>query len=515
MITSRLIQYKVALGALIIALGFTACHQSVIPSEAELVGSCEVPVRITARVSPFGGVPTGTRADVPGTVDNEQIGPWKPLEKGTAVQGESRISRLYVFVTKRGSDKIEKTLYYYAADYKGDGGEEVENDLLKGTEIPAMELTTTAGEVTMDMTLLPGDYTFLLVANSHQLAETIKSKQPSTLSALKNIVEESGIGFASIAMDDEGFIDFDYDFSIIGYGDLTVPATTDPDDPVELLPVILMERHYARVDVSLTTATNKQRTDYLSVDGNGDRFDPSQYRLTQFLFLVTVGRNKNEWKAYPVRLLPVEGEYTALPEGVPRYPFESYKDKVPVIGDGEGLIGPRNPQFLYFDLVYSDSSSGSELWGNYINNGKTGGLRKLWKQPLVFSRGTLYQPNKPGPGYIYLPSVYFGKVSDPNKVVRLQLKFSKLDGSETLTYRIPIHNEEGASDYYSIRRNTIYDIDLTFYGNELQVQRSGIKVLPWKVEDQTIVVDIDDESGDDQDGVIDGHGEGTLSTDPH
>ena len=495
----RLCRSALLATALLLTGGLTACHQSIAPTEEELAGSCEQAVRITARVSPFGGAPAGTRADVPGKVDNKQTGDWQPLEKEIAVKGESRISRLYVFVTKRGSDKIEKTLYYYAADYKadGNGGEEVENGLLKGTEIPAMELTTTAGEVTMDMKLLPGDYSFLLVANSHKLAQTIKSEQPRTLSALTDIVVTSGIGFASIAMD-EGFTDFDYDFSIIGYGDLTVPATTDSDDPVELRPVILMERHYARVDVSLTTATDSQLTDYLSVYGNGDRFDPSQYRLTQFLFLVTVGENTSQ-NAYPVRLLPVEGEYTVLPEGVPRYPLESYK--APVIGNGDGLSGRRlTRQFLYYDLVFSDSSSGSDLWGKYINNGKTGGLGMLWKQPLVFSRGTYKSPNEPGPGYIYLPAVYFGDVTDKDKdkdkVVRLQLKFTKLDDSETLTYRIPIHNETGASDYYSIRRNTIYDIDLTFYGDELQVQQSGVLVYPWKRVDQTFEVNPDDEGVD-------------------
>ena len=475
----RLYRSALLATALLLTGGLTACHQAVAPTEEELVGSCEQAVRITARVSPFGGAPAGTRADVIGTVDNEQTGDWKPLEKDIDVKGESRISRLYVFVTKRGSDKIEKTLYYYAADYKagGNGGEEVENGLLKGTAIPAMELTTTtAGEVTMDMTLLPGDYSFLLVANSYQLAQTIKDDQPSTLSALKNIVVTDGIGFASVAKD-EGFTDFDFDFSIIGYRDLTVPTTTDPDDRVELSPEILMERHFARVDVSLTTATNEQRKDYLTEDGNGDRFDPSQYRLTQFLFLVTVGGKTGDWQAYPVTLFPVEGEYTALPEGVPRYPFESYK--APVIGDGDGINTPRRPQYLFTNFVCGDRGWGSELWGNYINNGKTGGLRKLWKQPLVFSRGTYKDPHEPGPGYFYLPSVYFGDVSDPTKVVRLQLKFKKLDGTETLTYRIPIHNEEGASDYYSIRRNTIYDIDLTFYGDELWVNQS-YSVDPWE-----------------------------------
>ena len=113
----RLCRSALLATSLLVLGGLTACHQSIAPTEEELVGSCEQAVRITARVSPFGGAPAGTRADVPGKVDNKQTGPWQPEEKVPAQNGEVRLSRLYVFVTKRGSDKIEKTLYYYAEDY--------------------------------------------------------------------------------------------------------------------------------------------------------------------------------------------------------------------------------------------------------------------------------------------------------------------------------------------------------------------------------------------------------------
>lgn len=77
------------------------------------------------------------------------------------------------------------------------------------------------------------------------------------------------------------------------------------------------------------------------------------------------------------------------------------------------------------------------------------------------------------------------------------------------------NDDQKKNDRYAIRRNTIYRVNLVWEGKQIYRIDEGIKVLPWKVEDQTIVVDVDDESGNDQDGVIDGHGNGTLPGDPH
>lgn len=460
--------------------GLTACHQSIAPSEGELVGSCEQAIRITARVSPFGGVPTGTRADVPGTVDNEQTDPWQPESKDPAQNGEVRLSRLYVFVTKRGSDEVVKTLYYYAKDYDHT---DVEDDKIIGSTIPAKPFANPSlGEVSMDMTLLPGDYTFLLVANCGAATDVVNNTKQLKLSDLNQLFDD-GNSFVTVKGYDE-YIYYDGNFPMLGYRDLTVPATPEPDKQVELTPEIPLERQMARIDVTLTTATDKSRTSYLSVDKEGTHFDPSQYRLTQFLVLECVDvSNPKDKKLYPYTLFPVEGAFTALPDDLPRYPRASYTP--PLILDDEGKWPTRRPWASVEAMVFSDDKVGNPYWGRDINI-RDQGLRMLWRQSLIYmyaNGSKLSTDHQGGPAYMYLPSVYFGDVSDPSKVVRLQLKFKKLDGTETLTYRIPIHNEEGASDYYSIRRNTIYDIDLTFYGKEIQ---EGPKtILPYRVDTWT------------------------------
>lgn len=479
---TRLLPNRVALYAFILTLtgGLTACHQSIAPTEEELAGSCEQAVRITARVSPFGGVPAGTRAaDVTGKVDNEKTGSWQPETKDPVQKGESHLSRLYVFVTKRGSDEVEKTLYYYAEDY--DHTDVVEdpsnpgNFIIKDTTIPARQFTNpSSGEVSMDMTLLPGDYSFLLVANSRAATEKVNNTQQLKLSNLNKVFTDVN---SFVAVKHETYTDdYEYNFPIIGYGELSVPATKDPNERVNLTPEIPMERQMARVDVTLTTATDENKTNYLSEDKEGAKFDPSKYRLAQFLVLECV--DASEKQLYPYTLFPVEGEFSALPAGLPRYPRDKYSP--PVILDDEGE-GTTKGYAAVSAMCYLYNVRSNPFWKDDINNGNAGGLRRLWRQSPIYmyTSGGAPTPTGGGPSYMYLPSVYFGDVNDPDKVVRLQLKFSKLDGTETLVYRIPIHNEEGASDYYSIRRNTIYHIDLTFYGTKVYEGDMQYEAEPW------------------------------------
>ena len=488
---TRLLPNRVVLLAFILTLagGLTACHQSIAPSEEELVGTCEQAVRITAEVSPFGGAPAGTRANVTGTVDNEQTGSWQPETKGPAQKGESHLSRLYVFVFKRGSDVVEKTLYYFAEDYDHDDvvadPSNPDNFIIKGTTIPAREFTNpSAGEVSMDMTLLPGDYTFILVANSRAATDVVNETKQLKLSDLNKVFTDIN---SFVAVKHETYTgDYDYNFPIIGYGELSVPATKDPNDRVNLTPEIPMERQMARVDVTLTTATDETKSNYLSEDKEGAKFDPSKYRLAQFLVLECV--DSSEKQLYPYTLFPVEGEFSALPAGLPRYPRDKYSPPIILDDEFEGITDTKSYAAVSA-MCYLYNVISNPFWKDDINNGITGGLRRLWRQSPIymFTSGGAPTPTGGGASYMYLPAVYFGDVTDKDKdkdkVVRLQLKFTKLDGSETLTYRIPIHNEEGASDYYSIRRNTIYHIDLTFYGKEIQ---EGPKtILPYRVDTWT------------------------------
>ena len=462
---TRLLPNRVALYAFILTLtgGLTACHQSIAPTEEELVGSCEQAVRITAEVSPFGGAPAGTRANVDGKVYNEQIDDWQPRFKpGTG--GEVRISRLFLIVTKRDSPKIERLIYYTDPAYNGK---------LSGINIEAKYLTIDSaqpGIVSMELSLLPGDYTFYLIANSKALENRVKDYTESdveTLTDLQKVVSPN----TSFVAEESQTGSYEYDFPIIGMGELSVPATMEPGKQVELSPEIPMERLFARVDLSLTTAKDKGLTDYLSEDSEGKEYRPSDYKLHK---LNVLAADKSTGGKYWYPLLPVPGEYTSLPAGLPR----ASNFKAPSIS----LSTPANPN----GMEDGSNRTESQAWQKVINNDTKGGLGKLWRKPLFYS-SVWNKPNTiPFPCHLYLPAIYLGDKTKEDNSVRLELQFKKLDGSETRIYRIPIHNQKGASDYYSIRRNTIYDIDLTFYGRKIVVKQSNAEYIVDTWEDQPV-----------------------------
>ena len=465
---TRLLPNRVALYAFILTLtgGLTACHQSIAPTEEELAGTCEQAVRITAEVSPFGGAPAGTRANVDGKVYNEQIDDWQPRFKpGTG--GEVRISRLFLIVTKRDSPKIERLIYYTDPAYNGK---------LSGTNIEAKYLTIDSaqpGIVSMELSLLPGDYTFYLIANSKALENRVKDYTESdveTLTDLQKVVSPN----TSFVAEESQTGSYEYDFPIIGMGELSVPATMEPGKQVELSPEIPMERLFARVDLSLTTAKDKGLTDYLSEDSEGKEYRPSDYKLHK---LNVLAHDITRWNKYWYPLLPVPGEYTSLPAGLPR----ASNFKAPSIS----LSTPANPN----GMADGSNRTESQAWQQFVNtedeDKKEGGLRILWQQPLFYT--SIYKNTEDKAFHLYLPAIYLGQVTDKDKSIRLELQFKKLDGSgEILTYRIPIHNEKGAKDYYSIRRNTIYDIDLTFYGRKIVVKQSNAEYIVDTWEDQPV-----------------------------
>ena len=452
---TRLLPNRVVLLAFILTLagGLTACHQSIAPSEEELVGTCEQAVRITAEVSPFGGAPAGTRANVDGKVYNEQIDDWQPRFKpGTG--GEVRISRLFLIVTKRDSPKIERLIYYTDPAYNGK---------LSGINIEAKYLTIDSaqpGIVSMELSLLPGDYTFYLIANSKALENRVKDYTESdveTLTDLQKVVSPN----TSFVAEESQTGSYEYDFPIIGMGELSVPATMEPGKQVELSPEIPMERLFARVDLSLTTAKDKGLTDYLSEDSEGKEYRPSDYKLHK---LNVLAHDITRWNKYWYPLLPVPGEYTSLPAGLPR----ATDFAAPSIS----LSTPANPN----GMEDGSNRTESQAWQQFVNTEDKGGLGILWHTPLLYT--SVYKGTGDKAFHLYLPAIYLGDKTKEDNSVRLELQFKKLDGSgEILTYRIPIHNEKGAKDYYSIRRNTIYDIDLTFYGRKLVVYEGDISYI--------------------------------------
>lgn len=466
-----------------------ACHSSLVPTQEEIDTACPRTVRIMAAVEGYAGTHTGTRA----VVDNTSTAT-DTFEKLTrdAEGGEKAIRDIFLFVIPEFGSESSKVIYYYRPGHpqiKAEGGK------LSGSQVDAKQFVSNeAGEAVMELELKPGRYTFITVANSQTLRKAAKSSTTGkvTLEDLKSLTApnrtfvahpgqlskytgEKGEADQSIATDPQ-------DFPILGQQVITVPSET-PTKPLE--PVIDMARNFARVDLTLTTAKDKDLTDYLQShkdkSGTETLRRPSDYRLKGMRILATTAASGTSY-SYPI--LPSAGEYTALEEVVRSVGYTS-----PTILADKGITSNG----------WEDGSnlSESQAWQNVINNGTKGGLRKLWHTPLFYTK--VWNDTDENPYHLYLPSLYLGQVGETEagaSSVRIELTFRRLSDSKDYVYRIPLHNETGASDYYSIRRNTIYDIDLTFYGDELQVQQSGVLVYPWKRVDQTFEVNPDDEGVD-------------------
>lgn len=458
---------SVLLAASLLVLG--ACHSSITPTQEEIDTTCPRTVRIMAAVEGYAGSHAGTRAVVDAVVDNTSTtaDTFKPKEK-ESVGGEKAIRDIFLFVVPEFGSEASQVIYYYGSG--DDSG--ITGDKLNRTNVVAKSFTTNNdGEAVMELALKPGRYTFITIANSVALRKAAKEKGTVTLSALRGLTHTNRTFVARPDQtDDSDYIGSDsyhQDFPILGQQVITVPSVA-PTDPLE--PEIDMERIFARVDLTLTT-TESEGGDYLQsyVDEDGTKTlrRPSDYRLKGMRLLAAT----TSGYSYPYPILPSAGEYTAIENGYKNSDFTS-----PTILADKGITS----------IGWEDGSnlSESQAWQKVINNGTKGGLLKLWHKPLFYSN--VWSNTDPLPLHLYLPSLYLGQVTDKDKSIRLELQFKKLDGTETLVYRIPIHNEEGASDYYSIRRNTIYHIDLTFYGSKLEVQQSNAKYNVDTWEDQPV-----------------------------
>lgn len=455
-----------------------ACHSSLVPTQEEIDAACPRTVRIMAAVEGYAGTHAGTRA----VVDNTSTGT-DTFEKLTrdAEGGEKAIRDIFLFVIPEFGSEASQVIYYYGSG--DDSG--ITGDKLNGTNVVAKSFTTNNdGEAVMELALKPGRYTFITVANSVALRNAAKDKGTVTVSALMGLTH-SNRTFVARPDQTEVYIGNSskhQDFPILGQQVITVPSET-PTKPLE--PVINMERIFARVDLFLTT-TESEGGDYLQShkDKSGTETvrRPSDYRLKGMKILATTTATGTSY-SYPI--LPSAGEYTALEEVIRSVGYTS-----PTILADKGITSNGG---------WEDGSnlSESQAWQNVINKGTKGGLRKLWHTPLFYTK--VWDDTDENPFHLYLPSLYLGQVGETEagaSSVRIELTFRHLSDSKDYVYRIPLHNEKGASDYYSIRRNTIYDIDLTFYGDELQVQQSGVLVYPWKRVDQTFEVNPDDEGVD-------------------
>lgn len=450
---------SVLLAASLLVLG--ACHSSITPTQEEIDTTCPRTVRIMAVVEGYAGSPAGTRAVVDNTSTDHDT--FEKLTK-EAQGGEKAIRDIFLFVVPEFGSEASQVIYYYGSG--DDSG--ITGDNLNGTSVVAKSFTTNNdGEAVMELALKPGRYTFITVANSVALRKAAKDKGTVTVSALMGLTH-SNRTFVARPDQTEVYIGNSskhQDFPILGQQVITVPSEA-PTKPFE--PVINMERIFARVDLFLTTTESKggeYLQSHVDEDDTKTLRRPSDYRLKGMKILATT---KATGTSYSYPILPSAGEYTALEEVIRSVGYTSptiLKDKG-ITSNGEWEDG-SNP-------------SESQAWDKVINNGKDGGLGKLWHTPLFYT--SVWNDTNTNPYHLYLPSLYLGQVGEKEEgasSVRIELTFRRLSDRKDYIYRIPIHNETGAKDYYSIRRNTIYDIDLTFYGDKLYEGDMQYEAEPW------------------------------------
>ena len=282
-----------------------------------------------------------------------------------------------------------------------------------------------------------------------------------------------------------------------GQAMLTIPKgnddgtakTVNPDTPIDL------ERVFARVELILTTA-NKEM-EYLSPEIAKYKIDNRKYvdgkksgsRLTKGDFVDLVD---TDWRAGTLEMLPSRGEYTAtggdMPEESRLYSDRTSMDYLNLFRDGATYR-------TQVTTPYADNLDENNVFYN------SGSFSPMYHQRSK-TRISKFTVNV---YYLYIPPMFIdGLKKEDMPYILIGINTTGVDIPEDapvnapqMTYfRLPITTlvsaaGGGIEEKFEIRRNTTYSIYAAFRGGKL-ILEDGIKVLPWKVENETIEVDIDD-----------------------
>lgn len=445
-------------------------------------------VRIAASIDSYslpGSRPStravGTVKEVPGS------GIWNPeAELGLDYERAVYFAVLYIY-PKEGEGKDEPSsawIYYtnaFAAGCKSlkedklsplskiEDLEELSQSNSQVRHFASTELTK--GTLTMDLELEPGNYKFVLVANSlPALTSAIKS---TTSPADPHDLKSEETAFTSLDLMPNTVTKLPRRFMpMVGSQDFTITSSTAV--PQVVSPDIELERTFARLDVCLTTA-DKDLTAYHEKDGNV----PTDFRFLEYSLKGMGG--------YEQPLFPLESETTAIKEkstakvAAPT-PSEVVDPKI-TVESKEGPILLSNIAKSFDEKEANTFNTPTKLstpWAEPIQ------VSKLWKSPIF--RTTTDETEPAGKYYgsftkdpesasadakhpaihLYIPSLYQKK--DRKHEVSFTLKFGRAtDASQTKEYTISLTNRSDDEDLYAIRRNTWYRYELKFYGEKMRV----------------------------------------------
>ena len=486
----------------LLVLSLAGCHQSVVPSaEEQQADGCERPVRITARILPS-DAPLRALGDVKDDPDEEPDTPFDPEKVDPESKlDETRIDHVMLYVYDKDNKRI-RTIFYNNPK------------ITAGMPTSAGELevkpfgTETGGIFTFDLKLSPGRYRFVLLVNDPKSWEKAMDngniRDPQKI-YLSQMTKERGMLNSVMLFRSNNPLNSTSRYSrgvhprlipMTGQAMLTIPKGIDDETPTEVTPSIDLERVFARVELILTTA-DKELKDYLSPEIANYRIDNRNYvdgttsgRLTRGQLVDLVD---TDWRAGTLEMLPSRGEYTAtgrdMPEGSRLYSDRTATDYLQYFRDA-ATYRAQVPTPYAEDL---DEKNVLHLGYN--------GFKKMYHQR---SRSQ-FQKNSLNLYYLYIPPMYIDgltKEDMPYILIGINTTGEEIPNdapvkAPQMTYfRLPITTlvraaGGGIEEKFEIRRNTTYSIYAAFRGGRL-ILNDGIKVLPWKIENETIEVDIDD-----------------------
>ena len=474
----------------LLVLGLAGCHQSVIPADGERMDGCGRMVRITAKILPS-DAPLRALGEVQDDPDDDPDTPFDPEVvdpyKNKRYFDEDRIDHVMLYVYDK--DELIKTVFYH------------DPAITTGmpTAFDGLEVKTfgkDADTFTFDLLLSPGRYRFVLLVNDPQCyyeAMEGNIRLPEKI-YLDQITKMGGFLSSEVLMSSRKNYRSTHPrvIPMTGQAMLTIPKGNDDGTVTKVDPSIDLERVFARIEIILTTA-NKEKSEYLSPEIANYTVDNREYadgttrgRLTRGELVDFVDR---DWRAGTLEILPTKGEYTAT---------------------GRGMSEESR---LYSDRTAEDYLHYFRDADTYRTTVTTRYAENMDKQNAFTSLAKMYhQRSKSRSGkftldlyYLYIPPMFIDglkKEDMPYILIGVNTKGETIPDSapvaaEQMTYfRLPITTlvsaaGGGIEEKFEVRRNTTYSIYAAFRGGRL-ILDDGIKVLPWKVENETIEVDVDD-----------------------
>lgn len=460
-------------------------------------------VRIAASIDSYSlpGSRPSTRAV--GTVEEVGNGIWKEhAELGLDYESAVYFAVLYIY--PEGDPERSSAWIYYTNAFAAGCKSLKEDKLSPLSKIDDLEelsqnnsqvrhfASTESSALTMDLELEPGNYKFVLVANSiPALTSAIES---TTNPADPRGLTSKETAFTSLDLMPNTVTKLPRRFMpMVGSQDFTITSSTAV--PQVVSPDIKLERTFARLDVCLTTADAKLN-DYHEKDG----YVPTDFRFLEYSLKGMGG--------YEQPLFPLEGETTEIKEkSTAKVAAPTTSEEVDpkiTVESKEGSILLSNIAKSFDEKEANTFNTPTKLstpWAEPIQ------VSKLWKSPIFrtttdetepagkyYTTYTKYRESasadeKHPAIHLYIPSLYQKK--DRKHEVSFTLKFGRAtDASQTKEYTISLTNRSDDEDLYAIRRNTWYRYELKFYGEKMRVL-GPLTITPqdWSLEDESLSYD--------------------------